>query len=92
MTAEKMHVAGLVDEALDSLRRDTNQSLAALEPELKRRHALLTRDLRNGDRFSAQLNEYHRVAADVAILRDRLAVFDTVGEIIDRRLRRAGRR
>ena len=91
MTAENMHVAGLIDEALAVVRDHTTDTLKILEPQLEKRNTLLTRDIQNGDRFSYQLNDFHRVAADVAILRDRLKTIEMIAEQIDRKLRRAKR-
>ena len=91
MTAELIRAAVLADDALAELRRHNDATLADLTPKLEAKLTVLTRVVKEGEPFRYELAEFHRLAFDVAMLRDRREQITTTAELIDRRLRKGKR-
>lgn len=90
-TAEMVKAAAHAEGALGEIRDHDKKSLDILEPQLAQKLTVIQRVVAEGAPFNYDLAEFHRLAVDVCLLRDRIRQIDNTLELIDRRLRKGKR-
>lgn len=91
MSAELIRAAGMADDALGELRKHNDETLALKEPKLEAKLKVLARVVKEGVPFRYELAEFHQLAFDVAMLRDRREQITAAQDLIDKRLRKGHR-